>query len=158
MKCFFKVLLLALFFSTGCSNISKKLISERTTTENLDELESLFNEYSDTITEISVDTSLMSIYLKEQVPNLKTIIDLNEIDSIYYHFVNGNPGWPHQIVLKCSKKSDCLMVYIYYRNNDIVLETYDAEVYMFSDKKASLKAMEILKHLKKIGLKNIKYQ
>ncbi len=127
------------------------LIKNRNFEQNIGALEKLFKEYSDTLTEITINDSKLIIFLKEQMPNLKTEIDLKEIDSIYYYYVSGNPDWPHQVLLHCKQNSSCMKGYKYYQDN-VTIEEYPNETYMFSNKKASLEVVEILKHLKISGI------
>jgi len=128
------------------------LIKNRNVEQNIEILEKLFNKYCDTITKITIKDSKLIIFLQEQIPNLKTEIDLKEIDSIYYYYVSENQDWPHQVLLHCKQNANCMKAFKYYRDN-IVEEEYPNEVYMFSNKKASLEVVQILKHLKINGNK-----
>lgn len=131
------------------SNIDINGVYSEQVTSDIRDLERIFNAYVDNNTEIKLNQSTLSIFQRERKPNLKTSFDLTEINRFEYNYVKENPDWPHQVIVSCGQEENCMEGNLYYNSKkDATREYYNSEVYPFSNKAESLKAIEILKRLK----------
>jgi len=143
-KLFFIILL---FFTI--TNCGRKQNINQSSNNDINRLSEIFNKYCDTITEISINGSTITIFQKEQCPKLKSIIDLKNIDKIKYQYVKECPSFPYQISLSCFKKNKCIKGLYYPKlNRKPNIEFYDCEVFIFKNKRGTLEAFEILNRIK----------
>ena len=143
MKVAMSIAVTLLILACSSSGKSEKIEEAKNQTE-ISELELLLNKYVDNNTEVTLKKNTLIIFQQERIPKRRATINMTDITGIEYNFVDGNPGWPHQIIIE-GDSDGSIKVELYYVNQDKPkLDTDKFEVLTFSNKKASLRALDIL--------------